>query len=89
MTDEARNAIGELFVRRLAPENGSFLDVNNIQWKLVEGKWIGMRSVYCKDLTCKWLSEVQDRSVIRNWWCGEDADYNEIFERDDRPRVHR
>lgn len=60
---------------------GCILDHNNIEWKLVEGKWIGKRSVWTFDFRACWLEDTTIENV-KSWWCGKDADYTEIFYRD-------
>ena len=42
------NLIGEVLSEALGGEC-SFLDKNNIVWKLVNDKWIGKRSIWTKD----------------------------------------
>jgi hypothetical protein len=73
------NVVGELISKEL---NGkcSFLDKNNILWKLIDDEWIGKRSVYTFQLRPCWLEDASLEN-IRSWWCGKDADYNEIFKR--------
>ena len=56
----------------------SMLDENNISWKLIDGKMIGKRSVWTYDFRSCWLEDTTKNNV-KTWWCGEDADYNEIF----------
>jgi len=58
--------------------NASFLDKNNILWKIVNDKYIGKRSVWCYDFTACWIEDTKFEN-IKSWWCGKDADYNEIF----------
>lgn len=58
----------------------SFLDQNNISWKKRNDEWIGKRSVWTKDNRACWLEETGIQN-IDTWWCGKDADYNEIFRR--------
>lgn len=73
--NQISNQIGELIVRS---GGGCFLDKNNIKWKIIDGKWIGKRTVCTYDFTACWLEETTpDR--IKSWWCGKDADYNEVF----------
>jgi len=57
---------------------GNLLDSNNIAWKKVNGEWIGKRSVWTKDWRMRWLEETT-KDNVETWWCGEDADYTEIF----------
>jgi hypothetical protein len=56
----------------------SFADKNNIVWKVIDGKMIGKRSVWTLDWRSCWLEDTTKENV-KTWWCGEDADYNEIF----------
>lgn len=73
------NIIGEAFGRTVG---GSFLDSNNILWKLIEDKWIGKRSVLTFDNRVCWLEETTIENV-KSWWCGgESVDYTEIFYRE-------
>lgn len=60
----------------------SFLDRNNIIWKLINNEWIGKRSVWTLDNRACWLEETT-KDNIKSWWCGTDADYTEIFKRND------
>lgn len=59
----------------------SMLDRNNILWKVVDDKWLGKRSVFTFDLTACWFEETKIEN-IKSWWCGKDANYNEIFYRE-------
>lgn len=73
------NIICEIIIRNVG---GSFLDSNNILWKLIEDKWIGKRSVWTFDLRACWLEETTIENV-KSWWCGgEYADYTEVFYRE-------
>lgn len=74
------NIIGEAIVRQSSAINPSFLDSDNILWKVVYGEWIGKRSVWTFDFTACWLEDT-DAENVSKWWCGEDADYQEIFYR--------
>jgi len=58
--------------------NAPFLDSNNILWKTHNSEWIGKRSVWTFDFRACWLEDT-DISNVKSWWCGKDADYNEIF----------
>ena len=79
ITDKKSNIFGEVVARIVG---GSLLDANNFVWKIVDGKWIGKRSVYTYDLRSCWLEETTENNV-RSWWCGgRDANYTEIFYRD-------
>ena len=55
-----------------------FLDKNNISWKWVDSEWIGKRSVWTFDFKAVWLEETTLENV-KSWWCGKEANYNEIF----------
>lgn len=59
---------------------GCFLDSDNILWKIVDGKWIGKRSVWTFDFRACWLEDTTVDNV-KTWWCGKDSDYSEIFKR--------
>lgn len=60
---------------------GCFLDSKNIVWKLIDGEWIGKRSVWTLDWRACWLENTTIDNV-EIWWCGgKDADYTEIFYR--------
>jgi hypothetical protein len=72
------NIIGEAIVRIWTKNKGSFLESNNILWKIVDDKWIGKRSVWTYDLRSCWLEDTTANNV-KSWWCGENSDYNEIF----------
>ena len=66
-------------VARKKLRSTSYLDGNNIVWKLIDGQWIGKRSVWTFDWRCCWLEETTFDNV-KSWWCGGiDADYNEVF----------
>lgn len=56
----------------------SSIDGNNIVWKVIDGKMIGKRSVWTLDWRSCWLEDTTKENV-KTWWCGKDADYNEIF----------
>lgn len=60
---------------------GWYLDKNNICWKVIDGKWIGKRSVWTFDYRVCWLEETTIDN-ISSFWCGIDSDYNEIFTRE-------
>lgn len=58
---------------------GCILDGDNILWKLVDGKFIGKRSVWTSDNKAAWIEDTNSEN-ISNYWCGgKDADYTEIF----------
>ncbi len=62
----------------ISNENSSFLDGNNILWKITENGWVGKRSVYTFNLQTLWLEDTNFED-IKTWWCGINSDYNEIF----------
>lgn len=75
------NTIGEAIVRGFPNIKGSMLDANNIVWKVIDGKWIGKRSVWTFDRRACWLEDTTLENV-KSWWCGgENADYKEVFYR--------
>ena len=78
--DKATNKTGETLVRYFNDKT-SMLDGNNIVWMIVSGLWIGKRSVWIKDNRACWLEDTAIANV-KEWWCGKDADYKEIFYRD-------
>jgi len=79
--NEISNIIGEAIVRSCDDIKGSMLDVNNIVWKVVSGKWVGKRSVWTFDRRACWLEDTTLENV-KSWWCGsENANYNEVFYR--------
>lgn len=59
---------------------GRYLDGNNISWKIVDGEFIGKRSVWTFDFRACWLEETNIDNV-KTWWCGKEADYSETFKR--------
>lgn len=71
------NVIGEVLVRGF---NGKacMLDKNNIVWKIVDGVWMGKRSVWTFDFRSCWL-EYTSIENIKSWPCGKDSDYSEII----------
>ena len=76
---KASNAIAEILVRSFG---GRLLDHNKISWKLLEGKWVGKRSVWTFDFRACWLEETTIENV-KSWWCGGIvADYAEVLYRD-------
>lgn len=72
--------VKQIFVKNVLStfNNTSFLDKDNILWKVIDNKLIGKRSVWCYDLKACWLEDTKIKNV-KSWWCGENADYNEIF----------
>lgn len=80
MLDVFTNILSECVVRSHPAINGCMLDKKNIVWKVVGDKWIGKRSVWTYDNRACWLEDTVKENV-KEWWCGEDSDYNEIFYR--------
>ena len=78
--DKISNIFGEAIVRTAG---GCMLDANNVVWKLIDGKWIGKRSVWTFDFRSCWLEDTTIENVKSWWCCGKDADYTEIFYRDE------
>ena len=75
---ERLNIFCESIVRAIG---GCVLDSNNILWKLIDGKWIGKRSVWTYDFRSCWLEDTSVENV-KTWWAGGvNADYNEVFMR--------
>lgn len=69
----------ESYGKILAKEfKGVFLDKDNIAWKFVGDEWIGKRSVWTYDYRACWLEETT-KDNVKSWWCGENADYSEVF----------
>lgn len=54
----------------------SFVDKNNIVWKMIDGKKVGKRAIQTKDLKTCWLEDTTVDNV-KLYLHGEDADYNE------------
>ena len=77
--NKASNKACEAIARTI---NCRMLDENKINWKIVDNKWIGKRSVWTYDYRSCWLEETT-LDNIKSWWLGEDADYNEVFTIDD------
>lgn len=71
------NSIAEAVISGLGG-SGCFMDKNNIVWKFVNGEWVGKRSVWTFDRRSCWLEDTTVDNV-KEWWCGEKSDYNEIF----------
>lgn len=71
------NIFGEMIARTYGY---SMLDGNNVLWKLIEGKWIGKRSVWTFENRACWVEDTTMDNV-KSWWCGKDANYTEIFYR--------
>ena len=66
------------FIVRAFTNNGCYLDKNNILWRIVDDEWVGKRSVWTFDYRACWL-EHTTKDNVKSWWCGENADYYEIF----------
>lgn len=77
---ESTNMLGEVICRESPELNPSFLDSDNILWKVVDGEWIGKRSVFTHDFRACWLEECKEKDV-KSWWCGKDSNYSETFKR--------
>ena len=59
----------------------SYLDNNNIVWKMIKGEWIGKRSVWTLDWRACWLEDTTTENV-KSWWCGgENVNYTEVFKK--------
>ena len=69
------NILGQTFAQVC---KSSYLDSKTILWKWIDDKWIGKRSVYTFDLAAKWIEDTSEEN-IKKYWCGIDADYTEIF----------
>lgn len=76
--DNFINTRCEELVRCFEHLNGSLFDHNNIVWKVVNGDWIGKRAVYTFDNSACWLEDTNPEN-IKSWLHGRDADYKEIF----------
>jgi hypothetical protein len=72
------NKSNEMAKLIVAETGGRFLDRDNINWRFVDGEWIGKRAIFTKDFRACWLEETTADNV-RNWWHGMEADYNEVF----------
>lgn len=72
------NVTNELSKQLLQGTSYRFHDKNNIGWKWVNNEWIGKRTVWTFDFRACWLEETTLCNV-KSWWCGKNADYNEIF----------
>jgi hypothetical protein len=83
--NKTSNLFCETLIRAIGKENNpSLLDGNNVVWQLVDGKWMGKRSVWTFDFKACWLEETTVDNV-KSWWCGgKNADYTEIFYRDEQ-----
>ncbi len=74
------NVFGEIISKTLDGKC-SFLDKNNILWKLINNEWIGKRSVWTKEFRTCWLEDTAIDNV-KSWWCGgKYANYTEVFKR--------
>lgn len=79
--NEMSNVIGEVIATTYG---GELLDSNKVVWKLIDGKWIGKRSVWTFDFYACWLEDTTINNV-KSWWCGgKEANYKEIFCRDEK-----
>lgn len=67
----------QLLLLYLKPKS-CYLDENNIIWKHIDDKFIGKRSVWTNDFRACWLEDTT-LDNIKSWWCGKDANYDEIF----------
>lgn len=77
---DCNNLIAEKILRRCNIK-GSFLDSQNVLWKLIDNKLVGKRSVWTYDNRACWLEETTPENV-KDWWCdGKSADYDELFYR--------
>lgn len=72
------NAPYDDLIRLFDEKKVSILDSDNICWKLIDGNWVGKRSVWTFDNRACWLEDTE-RLNVKTWWCGEDADYDEIL----------
>jgi hypothetical protein len=76
--DNETNVLAEAIVR--TNSKASFLDANNIVWKVIADEWVGKRCVLTFDNRACWLENTAIEN-IKSWCCGEDADYLETFYR--------
>jgi hypothetical protein len=58
--------------------NPCYLDSDNIVWKIIDGNFVGKRSVWTYDSRACWLEDTEIKNV-KSWWCGKDSDYTEEF----------
>lgn len=72
------NVLAEIICRDNLDKKPSYLDSKNILWKVFGDTWKGRRAIQTKDLSIKWLCEVNDID-IKKYLCGEEADYQEEF----------
>ena len=56
----------------------SYLDSNNILWKIRDKEIIGKRAVQTRDLSIVWLEETSVNN-IKSFLCDVDTDYKEVF----------
>lgn len=70
--------IGETIIKAFPEIKGSMLDADNILWRFIDGKFIGKRSVQLNNKKVCWLEDTQPENV-KNWSCGRNADYSQIF----------
>lgn len=76
---DRNNLLAELFIRTTGIES-CFLDSSKILWKIVNGQWIGKRSVWTFDFRACWLEDTTIQNV-KSWWHTENSDYTEIFKK--------
>ena len=77
LSEEINQTIAKVILNKI-PAACFYLDKDNILWKTVDGEMIGKRSVWTFDNRACWLQDTKSENV-KAWWCGENADYNEIF----------
>ncbi len=75
--NEKSHIFAESIIRK-SPSDTSFMDSDNIVWKVIDDKFIGKRSVQTLDFRACWLEDTTIQNV-KSWWCGKDSDYSEIF----------
>ena len=72
------NIFAEDLCRHNQKSKPSYLDSNNVLWKVVNGVWVGKRSVQTKDLAVSWVDDINIEE-IKKFLCGKYADYKEEF----------
>jgi hypothetical protein len=80
-TKDRGNILAEEVCRE--ESKNSYLDSDNILWKIINDEWIGKRSVQTSDLRVVWLEQTKTPDEVKKWLCGSDNDYNETFKRKD------
>jgi len=74
--------INNIFAENLCRHNQKskpiYLDSKNILWKVVNDVWVGKKSVQTKDLSVRWIDDVNIEE-IKKLLCGKDADYKDEF----------